>query len=109
MIVHPRRIGRFHHFRRRVRERIGGHVDADALWKILIEQIVAAEGSPPSPYLKFICRINRDGMRLWRFEIGGVKYFALFDHNMRCPVTVFAAKGTVSRIGKPPLKLEIYA
>lgn len=103
MIRHPKRNGRYHHFKRRVRESIGAHVDADALWRILIEEINARD---QTAYLKFICRINREGLRLWRIEIEGRRYAVLFDHAMDCPVTVFPQRGTVPRIGKPPLRLE---
>lgn len=109
MIQHPRRRARFHHFRRRVRERIGSHVDADVLWETLITEIGKSEVGHRTPYLKFICRVNREGLRLWRFEIEGARNFVLYDHAMKCPVTIFPPKGKVPRIGKSPINLEIYS
>lgn len=103
----PRRIrGCYQHFCLRVGERIEGGVSAHSLWLALIDGIEGEDGT-----VQYIARINRSGRRLWRFDVDGTPYFAIYDHDLKCPITVFPPRGSVRRhasLPGGPIDLEAY-
>lgn len=83
------------HFAKRVRGRLGQDADPEALWIHLIRSIRDQDDQA----VTFIARVNKSGRRLWRFEAGGRACFAIYDHDLDCPVTVLTAEegSTVAR------------
>lgn len=72
------------HFYRRVRERIGPHVNAKILWLALVDNIE----NPDPDYLVFVARMNRYGRRLWKVKLGDSWHLVVFDHRDNHPVTI---------------------
>lgn len=79
----------FAHFSQRVRERIGGGADPDALWCTLIHCIEAERFD----LVRCLGRLNRRGRRVWQFRVpDGRTFFAVFDHRVGLPITVLTAR-----------------
>ncbi len=96
--------GMFCHFCERVQERMGAQVDGPELWRILIRLIEERH-----PDVRFVCRLNRSGRRLWTFDFLGRVWCLVFDHSDGCPVTVFEARGetaTHPELGGRKINLE---
>lgn len=93
------------HFSQRVAERAGPDVDAKVLWSVLIERINQPE---PTPYLTFIARINKQGRRLWKIEVGDRVFFIVYDHRIDCPITLLPPSGYAKRQCGEPISLEAH-
>ena len=91
------------HFRQRVAERIGPDVDADTL----AAAIVTAIRRERTDLVTFVARINRDGLRLFRFRTpqGRAFYAAVNTVDMAC-VTVMPPGFVVPRQGKGRITLR---
>ena len=94
------------HFAARVRDRIGDSVDAVHL----AEGIIWAIQNARTDTVRFVCRTNRRGMRLFRFRAvpGGRYFYALVNTEAMVCVTVLPSGFQVGRQGKKPLELKDY-
>lgn len=80
------------HFRLRVRERIGPHVDADALADLIETAILAGDET----VCRFRCRSAGKGRRhVYRVTFGDEDYFAVASPVTGVAITVLDAIGTV--------------
>lgn len=84
------------HFYRRCKERMDRRVDAKAVWKELVENI----NNPDPEKLVFICRVSRDGLRLWKFLWFDKWHLLLFHHGDGHPVTILQPRGRIYPQGK---------
>jgi hypothetical protein len=95
------------HFHQRVRERLWpvfGPIDAAALHTALRQNL-----RPECPHVEYVCRISRDGRRLWRILMPGDRHFyALAHHNDEgvWPMTVLLPGMRIAREGKSSLRLK---
>ena len=90
------------HFVRRVWERVGQDVNAEALAAWLIGN-VARE----SPDIVFVARVSRSGGRLFRFRLGdGRAFYALIDTEQMNCITVMPPGFIVPCEGKSHLSLK---
>jgi hypothetical protein len=90
------------HFIRRVRERIGADVDAEALAAWLALGVTRSD-----PDVVFVARLNRSGGRVFRFRLAdGRTFYALIDtDHMNC-ITVLPPGFTLPREGAGRLYLK---
>ena len=95
------------HFNQRVRERLWpqfGMVDPEIVFT-LIQEYIANE----DPSISYVCRISRDGKRLWRIEMPPKGYFySIVRHSTYgvYPMTVLTPGMNVGREGKTVLRLK---
>lgn len=91
-----------YHFRRRVGERIG-NVDADTL----ADGIFWAIDNGRADLVEYVCRVTREGMRVFRFRVpDGRVFLALIDTEKRSAVTVFPpGRAIIPRQGKKALEI----
>lgn len=90
------------HFQKRVRQRVGDHIDPKELWHGVSRAIENGDNS----LCAFVTRINRDGRRLWRITCHGETFFVVYDHNLSCPITIMPPGFTARREGRHSLRLE---
>jgi len=98
MYGHIPDMSHFAHFARRVRERIGPHIDAEDLWL----RIVIAMEDQRWDLLRFVGRTDRNTLRrIWMIRIGadGV-FYVLFDHRRFQPITILLPGWTVTNKGQ---------
>ena len=84
-----RRRNCFHHFARRLAERVSRDMDATRLWLEVIEGVNRSDRTN----ISFVARLNRRGRRLWRVQVSARRFFIVYDHKLNCPVTVLPLRG----------------
>lgn len=84
------------HWRQRAHERVGPHVDADALWYRLRRSILDDDG-----WARWFCKA-KEGRVAYRFEVDGQTFYALVGAAAN-PVTIFIAVGTIEVRKKGPM------
>ena len=83
MIHRPRMT---HHWKQRVRERIG-NVDPKVLW----DGIVWALENNRTDLVEYVCRVNKNGLRAFRFRTPDERFWvALVNTKDGVPVTVLS-------------------
>jgi len=92
----------FRHFKRRVFERIGGGVNARALW----DDIIQAIEEDREDYIRFVCRIKGKGRRVYKMNVKGKVTFVVFDHQFNMPITILD-EGFMVRRRKPNRSREL--
>lgn len=95
------------HFNQRVRERLWptfGEIDPEQLFAALQEYINTGHH-----YLSYVCRISRDGKRLWRIEVPPIGHFYVVVRHADgrvFPMTVLLPGMRVGREGKEAITLR---
>jgi hypothetical protein len=95
------------HFNERVRERLWpvfGHIDPEQLFTALQENVETGH-----QYLSYVCRISRDGKRLWRVDVppSGHFYAVVRHYEGRVyPMTILLPGMKVGREGKSTITLR---
>ena len=95
------------HFSQRVRERLWpvfGQIDPIEFFEVVKASILHGDER-----LSYVCRISRDGKRLWRIEAPPKGHFyvvARQEDDRVFPITVLLPGMSVGREGKSTLKLR---
>lgn len=95
------KLARYRHFARRMHERVKPKVKARDAWHLINEAIAAGDDT----HVRFRARLSRSGRRLWRVQMGSTVFFAIYDHEAGCPVTVLGPDMRVPREGRAAINL----